>query len=166
MTPALRYGAQAAIYGAIAVFIGYFSTAPAYHPIGPGEAQIKVALVHGGGRVGCRERTPEELAKLPPNMRKKLDCPRERVPLVLELDLDGQPLSRLTLPPGGLSKDGPSRLYERYSVPAGRHALAIRMRDSGRPDGFDYEKSFDVNLAAGRSLAIDFRAEAGGFVVR
>ncbi|MFO0996985.1 MAG: hypothetical protein U1F33_09910 [Alphaproteobacteria bacterium] len=166
MTSALRYGAQALVYGAIVSFIGYFSTAPAYHPIGTGEAQIKIALVHGGTRVGCRERTAEELAKLAPNMRKKLDCPRERVPLALELDLDGRPLSRITLPPGGLSKDGPSRLYERYSVAAGPHTLAVRMRDSGRSDGFDYERSFDIDLAAGRSLAIDFRAEMGGFVVR
>ena len=166
MSAPVRFIGQAIVYGAITAVIGYFSTWPLYRPVRAGEAQIKIALVHGGGRLGCRERTSDELAKLAPNMRKKLDCPRERIPLVLELDLDGQPLYHVTLAPGGLSKDGPSRLYERFAVTAGAHTLAVRMRDSGRLEGFDYERSFDVDLAVGRSLAIDFRAETGGFIVR
>lgn len=166
MSAPIRFIGQAIVYGAIAAVVGYFSTLPVYQPVRAGEAQIKIALVHGGGRLGCRERTPDELAKLAPNMRKKLDCPRERIPLVVELDLDGQPLYHVILAPGGLSKDGPSRLYERFAVVAGAHTLAVRMRDSGRLEGFDYERTFDVDLAAGRSLAIDFRAETGGFIVR
>jgi hypothetical protein len=166
MSAPVRVVGQAVVYGAIAAVIGYFSTSPVYHPVGTGEAQVKIALVHGGGRLGCRERTPEELGKLAPNMRKALDCPRERVPVVLELDLDGHALYRVTLRPAGLSKDGPSRLYERFAVTAGPHTLAVRMRDSGRSEGFDYESSFDVNLAAGRSVSIDFRAETSGFIVR
>ena len=34
----------------------------------------------------------QELAKLPPNMRTKMDCPRQRSEVQVELDMDGKPL--------------------------------------------------------------------------
>jgi hypothetical protein len=40
-------------------------------------ALVKLSISHLGDRE-CRKRTPEELEKMPPNMRAPLDCPRER----------------------------------------------------------------------------------------
>ncbi len=59
----VRYGGQAAVYAVIAVLIGWFANGPAYERVAPENAVIKLSLVHGGKRGGCRERTPEELAK-------------------------------------------------------------------------------------------------------
>ncbi|HNH25335.1 MAG TPA: hypothetical protein PK261_10125, partial [Accumulibacter sp.] len=82
---------QVILYGAFAAFIGYFATSPKYRQIGDDVALIKLSISHLGDRE-CRKRSADELAKLPPNMRAPLDCPRERSDIKLEVDLDGQTL--------------------------------------------------------------------------
>lgn len=164
MTGVPQYLGQGAVYALFAVFLGYLSNAPAYTHFPPDKALLKLAFVHGGKPKGeCRVRTPEELAKLAPNMRKRLDCPRERVPVSVELEMDGKVLYRETLPPTGLSGDGPSRTYRRFAVEPGAHRLVARLRDSPRAEGFDYENEATVEIGKGRSLAVDFKAFKGGF---
>jgi hypothetical protein len=41
-----------------------------------------------------------------------------------------------------------------------------RLKDSDRPGAFDYEMRAQVTLVPQQSLAVDFRADAGGFVLR
>jgi hypothetical protein len=151
-------------YVAIAVLIGYFANAPSYSRVPADHALIKLSFAHGAVRKGeCRRLTPKELAELAPNMRKPLVCPRERLPLVVEFDLDGETVYADVLPPTGLSGDGPSRTYQRFIVPAGLHRLVAKLRDTARTEGFDYVKEVEVDLAEGQSLAIDFNAVSGGF---
>jgi hypothetical protein len=162
-----RSAGQAIVLVALFAAVAAFSDWPSYRPLAPESAVIKLSLTHGSNRqADCRRRTPAELAKLPPNMRNPLECPRSRGPVYVELDLDGQSIFRASLPPSGISSDGPSRVYRRFVVPAGKHALVARMRDTRRTEGFDYVKSGDVVLAAEQNLVIDFRPEAGGFVFR
>jgi hypothetical protein len=164
MNQALKYLGQGVFYVAIAVLIGYFANAPSYSRVPADHALIKLSFAHGAVRKGeCRRLTPEELAKLAPNMRKPLVCPRERLPVVVELDLNGETVYSDVLPPTGLSGDGPSRTYRRFVVPAGSHRLVARLRDTARTEGFDYVKEAKVDLAEGQSLAIDFYAVSGGF---
>jgi hypothetical protein len=85
--------------------------------------------------------------------------------VTVELLLDGAPLYHDLLPPTGLAGDGPSRAYQRFAVPPGRHELILRLRDSDR-EGFDYERTVTIDLAPAQSLAIDFRGEMGGFIFR
>jgi len=81
---------QAVLYGLFALFIGVFSHWPRYQALPPGQAVLKVSFIHHGQRVApCRPYSAEELAKLPPNMRTPLKCERERVPVAIEVDLDG-----------------------------------------------------------------------------
>ncbi len=167
MTEVLRYAGQAVVYVLIALAIGYFANGPAYVHFPPDQALIKLSFGHGGEPKGeCRRLTPEELAALAPNMRKPFDCPRERVPVVVALELDGQPLYQASLPPSGISGDGPSGVYERFPVAPGRHRLVARLRDTGRTEGFDYEREVDFELAPSHIFVVDFRAEAGGFVFK
>ncbi len=158
---------QIAAYALFAAVIGYFSLAPAYTHLDPGLALVKLSFSHAARLKGeCRRLTPEELAKLPPNMRRPLDCPRERLPVVVELALDGRPLYRAELPPGGLARDGTATVYRRFAVEPGRHVLAARLRDSARAEGFDYERTAEIELRAGQNLAVDFHADRGGFVFK
>ena len=167
MSRTARYIGQAAVYGVLAVIIGVFADTPSFENFPADKAEIKVSFAHGGERkVACRRRGADELAKLPPNMRKPMDCPRERVSLLLRLTLDGRPLFQASLPPTGLSGDGASRLYEKFRVPPGRHVLVAELRDSPRDDGFDYTRRLVLDLRPRQIVAVDFRAEAGGFVVR
>lgn len=167
MVSATRYLGQAAIYLLFAVVIGYFADQPSYRHFPPDQALIKLSFAHGAAsKVPCRQLTREELDALAPNMRRATSCERERLPVQVEIDLDGQPLYRASLPPSGLAKDGPSRAYERFAVPPGRHQLAARLRDTDRTEGFDYERSIEIDLAPGQNLALDFRSETGGFLIR
>ncbi|MBP7081610.1 MAG: hypothetical protein KBA96_10895 [Rhodocyclaceae bacterium] len=62
-------------------------------------------------------------------MRIPMDCRREHSPIVIEIDLDDQPLFRHIAPPSGLSKDGASTVYQRFNIPARTHQLAVRFGD-------------------------------------
>jgi len=159
-----RYTGQAVLYGLFALMIGYFSASPVYTHVDPGMAVIKLNFSHAGAPIReCRRFTPEELAKLAPNMRRPTDCPRERVPLYVELDIDGRTIFRRHLRPAGLAKDGSATVYQRFTVAPGTHRISVRMRDSRRDTGFDWTFDQETSIEARQNVAIDFRAETGGF---
>jgi hypothetical protein len=160
-----RYAGQLAAYAAIAAGVGYFSTQPSFANLGPDDALLKLSFIHAGEPLKpCRRYTPEELTNTPFNQRRPSDCERGRWPVTVELDLDGQPLYRGTHEPAGLWNDGPSSVYARFEVPAGRHRIDARLRDDGSEQGFDYSSSETVEFAPGQSFVVDFSAADGGFV--
>lgn len=161
----LKIAAQVVVYALFAAVVGYFSVSPAYQYIGKDQAQIKLNFSHPGQRrVECRRLSPQEIAQLPPNMRRPLDCPRERLPVLVELELDGELLFRESLRPAGIAKDGVSSVYRRFVVASGPHRLVARLRDSAREQGFDYEHAAAIDLAPGQNFVVDFQAQSGGFV--
>lgn len=163
--PILRYVGQAVVYSGFAALVWYFSIAPAYQPIPPNHAQIKMSFAHGGQPLGgCRDRTSDELSKLAPNMRKKQKCARQRVPVVVHFSLNGKEVFQESLPSSGIRGDGTSKMYEKFVVPAGTHQLAFLLRDSEREEGFDYVLERTVDLKPGQNFAVDFDAQLGGFV--
>jgi hypothetical protein len=158
---------QALLYGLFALIIGYFSSSPPYRHLPADQALIKLSFSHEGKLVSaCRRRTAEELAKLAPNMRAPMDCPRERSPVTVEIDLDGTPAYRHVATPSGLSKDGASTVYHRFPVHSGEHRLAIRLNDDARAAGFNYRREEMVTLKPGKVLVIDFNQEAGGITLQ
>lgn len=162
----LRLLAQIVLYLPLMAIIGYFSTEPRFSPIGADQALLRVSFIHAAQRKHeCRQRSAEELAKLAPNMRAALDCPRERADLLVELELDGATVLRREVKPAGFQRDGNAVLYQRLAVPAGTHRIVARLRD--RPEGdFNYVKEQTFELGAGRVLLIDFNASQGGFLFR
>ncbi|MER2544572.1 MAG: hypothetical protein ABTS16_14170 [Candidatus Accumulibacter phosphatis] len=160
LKPAAIVG-QVILYGAFAAFIGYFATSPTYHQIPEDVALIKLSISHLGDRE-CRKRTPEELAKMPPNMRAPMDCPRERSDINLEVDLDGEPVFRTVLHPTGLYKDGVSTVYKRFEVKAGTHQLAVRMNDNLVVPGFNFVQDEEITLAPRQVMVVDFNPDQGG----
>ena len=166
MISPLRIAGQVLVYAGFAALIGYFASAPAYRYFGGEDAVITVNFSYGAQRRGdCRRLSREELMALPPNMRKPVSCPRERLPIVVKIELDGKDLYEASLPPTGLAKDGPSHVYEKFVVPAGRHTLVARLRESSRSEGFDHDARFEITLAPAQNLALDFRRDVGGFVL-
>ncbi len=163
----MRYAGQAVFYALFLLVVGYFSTSPAYVHMPPGQALIKLSFSHAGQPAQpCRPRTPEELAKLPPNMRAPLECARERSPVLIELELDGKPLYRAELAPSGLKHDGMSTLYRRFPVAAGTHRLAARLKDQATLPDYNYTKQAEVMLASGQVFVVDFDTRKGGFVFK
>jgi len=164
VTPLSLIG-QVVFYGLFALIIGYFSTQPSYRHMAPDRALIKLSFSHQAQLVAdCRKRTPEELAKLPPNMRAPMECARERSPVKVQLSLDGTPLYDGVAQPSGLSRDGASTLYRRFEIPAGEHKLAVKMNDNVRLADFNYVKEEKVTLKPAQILVVDFSAERGGII--
>ncbi|MBI5923350.1 MAG: hypothetical protein HY847_17085 [Betaproteobacteria bacterium] len=157
---------QGLLYALFALIIGYFSSAPSYRHLAPELALIKLSVTHHGKRATeCVQRTPEQLAQLPPNMRAPMQCQRERSPLTVELELDGKLVYRHVAQPSGLSKDGAASVYQRLPLLAGEHRYAVRLKDDLRSSGFDFTREGSINLRPGQVLVIDFNAEKGGITL-
>jgi ferredoxin len=163
----LRRPAQALAWGLFALTAGAFAAWPAYQLITPGEALVSLSFSHAAQRIReCRQLTQEELEQLPPNMRNPTDCPRERLPLYIELRAGERLLFAQTLRPSGLWNDGPATVYARYPLPAGTHRLFVGMRDSPRVTGFDFAKEDEIVLEPGQHLVVDFDGGRQEFVFR
>lgn len=166
MKSAVRILLQAAFYAPLMLLIGYFSSAPVFVHLPADQALLRLSIAHAGERrQACRERSQEELAKLPPNMRSAQDCPRERSPLLVELEVDGRLQLRTEALPAGAQRDGLATLYHRLPIAAGTHRIVVRMRD--RPQGeFNHVHEETLKLAGGDTVLIDFNASRGGLEFR
>ncbi|GIL02173.1 MAG: hypothetical protein BroJett030_20720 [Alphaproteobacteria bacterium] len=157
-----RWAAGGALSLAVVLGVATLSGRPAWQSMSPQTALVRLSFTHSGVR-NCRDRTAEELARLPPNMRSAQLCDRRRAPVRVEMEIDGRRVLAADLPPSGLVGSGPSRAYERIELPAGAHRLDLRLSDNPAADGFAYSATFDVTLAPAQSLAVDFNAASGGF---
>ena len=158
---------QALLYTAFAVFIAYFSLSPSYRYADPGQAAIKLSLSHAAERVDeCVVPTPQEINRRALAGEPLSQCGRERLPLTIELEIDGLVVYRGLARPSGLWSDGPASVYERFDVDAGVHTITARLRDTRRDEGWDYTHSERVRLTPQRYFTITFRAETGGFRFR
>lgn len=165
MTFIVKWGGQAVVYAGMALWLGYFANLPVYTHLPADQALIKLSVVHGAQRKGeCRKRSKEELEAMPPNMRTPYDCPRERLQISIQLVLDGETLFDGTAQAAGLARGGTTRLYEKFAVASGLHDLSVMMVDSARTEGYDFERTAQIDLSPGENFVVDFRAEAGGFL--
>lgn len=156
-----------AVLVAAGALAAVFSNGPIYRQIPADTGVIKFSFSHHADRAKeCRRLSPEELAKLPPNMRRPVECPRGRRGIIAELLIDQTTVFSGEVPPSGFAKDGPSQLYRRFVVKAGSHSIVARLRDTPRTAGFDHERSETIAVAPGQSLVLDFRPDHGGFVWR
>ena len=113
MAKPLQYIGQGLFYALFFGVIGYFSTWPTYTYLQPDETLIKLSFGHAGQlKEACRERTPEEIEKLPSYQRKVTTvCPsRERADVVVELEMDGTQLYHVMMPPNGFARSGTSNI--------------------------------------------------------
>jgi hypothetical protein len=161
LAQALRLLALTAVFLAVAAFSNW----PRYRATPEGVGYLTLSFSHGADRrAACRALTPEELAELPPNMRRREICPRERPPLYVELEVADKTLFRREIPPSGIAGDGPSRVFERFELPVGDYEIEVRMRDRPGEAEFNYEAEKDVTIGPAANRVIDFRPETGGFV--
>jgi hypothetical protein len=156
----LTIAGQIFLYSLFAVVIGIFSRWPSYQALAADQAMLKLSFSHHGKPIAeCRQASAAELAKLPPNMRAPTVCPRQRSPVLVELDIDGKQSYRHTAMPSGLSKDGASAVYHRLELAAGSHHIAVRINDDARAQGFQYLREATVTLKPAQILVIDLDTE-------
>lgn len=152
-----QYIGQGLAYLLFIAFIGYFSTEPSFTNMPADQALIKFTFIHPGERlVPCVKSSAAEMAKLPPQLRYNMKCSRERAPLQVEFEIDGQMVYQKEIKAKGLKNDLPSPVYERFNVPAGRHHLQVRMRDNATHEEFTYAAEKTVVFAPLQVLIVDF----------
>ncbi|MBF0399651.1 MAG: hypothetical protein HQL80_02075 [Magnetococcales bacterium] len=153
----LRWMLQGVCYALFCSIIMVYSTKPAYTYLPPGQGEIKLAFKHASQRKeACTERTPQQLMALPPNMRRKSECSRERANVVVDIILDDQHMAQQTFGPPGLHRDGTVFVYSKFPLPAGEHQLTVGMRNSAREQGHDFSKSARVTIQPGQLLVVGF----------
>jgi len=152
-----RYLGQGLGYLLFIAFIGYFSSMPSYTNVPADQALIKLTFTHAGKRVHPFKdtRSKEDMAKLSPQLRFKKHS-RKRFPLRIEFEMDGRIVYQAEIPSRGLSHDLPSPVYQRFTVPAGKHHFRVRMGDDAQQKGFNYTGEKTVELAPLHTLIIDF----------
>ncbi len=165
MIDALLMVARFAVLLLIVAGIASLSNWPAHRSLPEGAGVLTLSFHHGADRgAACRPATEEELAALPPNMRRKEICPRERPPIHVELEIDGVRIFERDVPPSGIGRSGPSRVHQRFVLAAGAHEIAVRMRD--RPgDDPAWQTRQTIRMDPAEHRVIDFRSSAGGFVI-
>lgn len=157
MTDWRRYAGQAAIYAVFVIFLGYFSSMPHYQASAPDEATLKFTVRHAGKVIGeCTALSGTQMENLPANMKVVEVCPRERSPLQLELLLDGELLYAATVQPSGLHNDGVSSIYQRFTVPAGKHQLTARLNDDVNAEDFVFVYTSDVEIEPAQVAVLQF----------
>lgn len=165
MSETVRRIGQGLVHLAAAALVGYFSRNPVYRAFPSDRAQIVLAFAHGGARVEeCRRLSYEEIRALPPGERRPSTCRRERRPVLLRLALDGEVLLDEVLPPTGLSGDGPSRIYREFAVPPGPHCVEAALDETGAWTERAWRSRVTVSLRPLDRLAVDFKADKGGFL--
>ena len=167
MGKVLRYAGQAALFALFAVFIGYFSTAPRYRHLPEDAALLRLSFKHPGKiTADCRQRSAEELAKMPAQLRTQADCPRERSPVRVRVEFDGGTLIEDTFSPSGLSRDGAAAGYRRVPIAAGEHRVRVQFNDDVRVPGYNFEREQTITAVPGQVILIDFNAERGGILIK
>jgi len=152
---------------AFSAVVGLLSVWPHFEVVETEKAIVTITFSHAAQRVGeCRQLTQEELNKLPPNMRKPSDCPRERFPVRIELRSGDSVLYQDVLLPSGIWSDGKANIYKRVEVDAGIHDLFVAMNDSGGDESFDFENAAQLEITPGRNVVIRFDPEAEQFLIR
>lgn len=152
-----RYLGQGLGYLLFIVFIGYFSSMPSYTNVPADQSLIKLTFTHAGKRVHPFKdmRSKEDMAKLSPQLRFKKHS-RERFPLRVKFEMDGQVVYEAEITPRGLSNDLPSPIYQRFTVAAGHHHFRVYMGDGGQQEGFNYTGEKTIELTPLQTLIIDF----------
>jgi len=106
------------------------------------DAIIRLSWRAVGQRIEeCRVPSEEELAALPPHMRREEICEGRLAPFQLDVSIDGQPVHSAEIRASGARQDRPTYVFHEIRVPPGRHDLKVRF-------AVDAESAADASIRA------------------
>jgi hypothetical protein len=149
MTPLLRRGAAGLFAIALTAAIVALSRAP-FTVTRDDQALLRVSWSGRPERIErCRERTDEELEKLPAHMRQRLECEGRSARYAVRVLRDDGVLSTDTVSGGGLRGDRSIHMLREYTVAPGLHAFAVEVArtDSAGGSEEDAEQAEDGKAA-------------------
>jgi hypothetical protein len=93
----------------------------------------------------CRTPTADELAALPPHMRRQEICEGRLMPFQLAVSIDGAPVFEGRVRPAGTREDRPAYVFQEFPVSPGRHRIEVRFA-AEIPEGADREDRTPLTL--------------------
>ncbi len=108
----------------------------------------------------CRDLSAEEIAALPPHMRRTRECTRARVPVRLRISLDGREVHASAHAGAGLWNDGESVALVRLYPAPGEHVVTVEIGDQPG-DGFSLRSERAVRFERGRRQVVLFDRTRG-----
>lgn len=158
---------QALNYTVFMIMVWYFSFNPPYRQLADEEAVVTLAFGHAGERIAeCKVLSQEELEELAPNMRKPMDCPRERSPITVDLQLDNHPVISDIIQAPGFYQDQSVDVYRSVKVTSGKHRLSVWMNNDVNLDGYTHRLEQTVNLSPAQRLVVSFDATTNEFTIK
>ena len=136
MNAALRATLAVVVTGIAMAALAALSRVP-YREPGAGDAVLRLSWRVRGIRVQeCRTLTPEELAALPPHMRRPEVCEGRIAPYRLRLRVDGRVLADTLVHAAGAREDRPVYVFREFRVEPGVHRVELRFdREAGGGEG-------------------------------
>jgi hypothetical protein len=141
-----RIGTAAAMFALLAV-LGHFPMAGQ-----PGHGLLRLAWRMSGAQVRlCRERSQEELLRLPPHMRQAQACDEVAVPYRLSLRLNGEERLERVVRPRGAKSDRPIYVAEDFRLEPGTYRIDVRFEpDAEAAEELGEEEDRDAKEGADR----------------
>ena len=147
----------AIVLGAVTWF---FSNLPYRTPHSPAP-ELVVSFNHHGAIVDARKLTKDELAKRLPHMRAQVNVTRERVPVRLRVQVDGQTVHDSSYQSKGLSHDGPSMAVVRLPVTPGQHTVQVELADTADAEVWTRRWTETVAFQENHLRVVLFETKAG-----
>jgi ferredoxin/coenzyme F420-reducing hydrogenase delta subunit len=155
-----QIAAAMALAAALGAVTFAFSNLP-YRPPHSPAPELVVSFNHSGALLELRKLTREELARRLPHMRAQVNVTRERVPVRLRVQVDGQVVYDQSFQPKGLSKDGPSIAVVRLPQSPGSHQVRVELADTADADQWTRQWSETVEFQENRNRVVLFDTEGG-----
>lgn len=113
----------------VSLVFGFLTDNPKYKVLDQDETEFKLVIRHSGLLLGeCRVMSQEEIANTPPNMRRPTECPRQKAPLKVELEIDDQLYFEQTVIPSGIQDDGIVAMFEKMNINGGPHQFQLKVK--------------------------------------
>lgn len=113
----------------------------------------------------CRDRGPEELAKLPVHMRVARECTKTPITYALTVDVDGRRAVTQTVAPRGQRGDGIVLINQELRVAPGTHRVTARYAPADGHDALVLAYDGDVRFEAGHARVIGYQAAQRALVL-
>lgn len=115
----------------------------------------------------CRDRSPEELAKLPAHMRVPRLCKAQALSYELAVTIDGVQRPRETFAPKGLRGDRPLIVGDELALTPGDHDITVAFVPTvAAREAQRLELAFKAGFTAGRAILVTYDASVGRLVLR
>ncbi len=163
-----RYLGAVAVTLAAMAGLAVLSQAPYAHE-GTGVAELRLAWRARSARVdACRQRTPEELARLPVHMRQALVCERRVAPYRLTVSVQDSVIVNRLVTAAGARADRPLYVFEEFALAPGTYHVRLaftRQHDAATdstaardPHAAPPRLTLDttVTLPAGRAVLVTY----------